>query len=82
MNSAEDKYDWHMGARQGSTSSKEQYGFIWNRRKVKLHDAYDFEDTEGWFERPPTVCYFDRLNENSQENGGRGRRCCILFNES
>ena len=59
-------YDWHTGARQGSTSSKEQYGFIWNSEKFELFDAYDFDDTEGWFERPPTVAYFNRLNPNAK----------------
>ena len=39
MNEINDLYDFHVGARQGSTISKEQYGFIWNRNMFKLIDA-------------------------------------------
>ena len=42
MNLIQDVYDFHVGARQGTTVSKEQYGFIWNRNKFKLIDAYVF----------------------------------------
>jgi deoxyribonuclease-1-like protein len=66
MNANEDKWDYVMGARQGSTSSKEQEGFIWDRNKFSLEEAYDFDDTQGWFERPPTIAYFNRLNPNAQ----------------
>ena len=67
MNKGEINYAWHTGARQGSTSSKEQYGFIWNSDMFELFDAFDFDDSEtGWFERPPTVAYFNRLNPNSK----------------
>lgn len=62
MNAIEDKYDWHTGIRQGSTSSKEQEGFIWDRNKFSMHDNWDFEDTQGWFERPPTVVYMNSLS--------------------
>jgi len=66
MNAVEDIYDFHVGARQGSSSSKEQEGFVWDRTKFAMHDAYDFVDTDGWFERPPTIVYFNSLNENNQ----------------
>ena len=66
MNNGEINYSWHTGARQGSTSSKEQYGFIWNSDKFELFDAYDYDDVNSWFERPPTVAYFNRLNPNAQ----------------
>ena len=62
MNAIEDIYDSHLGARQGSTSSKEQEAFIWDRTKFSLHSAYDFDDSQNWFERPPTVGYFNVLN--------------------
>ena len=66
MNNGADKlYDFHVGARQGSTSSKEQYGFIWNKHKLAFHDAYDYPDPNGLFERPPTVVYLDVLNEKN-----------------
>jgi len=39
MNSIEDIYDFHFGARQGTTSSKESVGFIWNRNKFSLVDS-------------------------------------------
>jgi len=41
INAAEDKYDWFTGERQGTTSSKEQIGFIWDRNmfsKVSFKD--------------------------------------------
>lgn len=47
MNANEDKWDFVMGARQGSTSSKEQEGFVWDRNKFSLEEAYDFDDTQG-----------------------------------
>ena len=65
MNNGTDTFGWRTGARQGSTSSKEQYGFIWKTQKLALHNAYDYEDVNGWFERPPTVAYFNVLNENN-----------------
>ena len=65
MNAIEDIYDYHMGARQGSTSSKEQYGFIWNRNKFTMHAEYDYNDVNSWFERPPTVVFFDTINPNT-----------------
>ena len=46
MNAVEDIYDFHVGARQGSSSSKEQEGFVWDRTKFAMHDAYDFVDTD------------------------------------
>ena len=46
MNANEDKWDFVMGARQGSTSSKEQEGFVWDRNKFSLEEAYDFDDTQ------------------------------------
>ena len=47
MNANEDKWDSVTGARQGSTSSKEQEGFIWDRNKFSLEEVYDFDDTQG-----------------------------------
>jgi len=59
-------YDHAVGARQGSTSSKEQEGFIWDNRKFSLVEIWDFVDPNNWFERPPTVAYFNSLNENNK----------------
>lgn len=67
MNANEDKWDWAMGERQGTTSSKEQIGFVWDRTKFSLEETYDFDDSStSWFERPPTIGYFNRLNPNAQ----------------
>jgi len=66
MNSENDIYDFHVGARQGRSVSKEQYGFIWNRNMFKLIDAYDYEDAEEAFERPPTVIAVERVGENAK----------------
>ena len=47
MNARTDKWDSAMGARQGSTSSKEQEGFVWDRNKFSLEEVWDFDDTQG-----------------------------------
>ena len=36
MNAQEDIYDFHVGERQGRSSSKEQVGFIWNRNMFSM----------------------------------------------
>ena len=41
INVAVDKYDWFTGERQGTTSSKEQVGFIWDRNMFsKVNDLF------------------------------------------
>ena len=35
---------------KGTTISKEQFGFGWDREKFKLIDSFDFEDEENLFE--------------------------------
>jgi len=66
MNAIEDKYDWHTGIRQGTTSSKEQVGFIWDRTKFSLVDAWDFDDSAtSWFERPPGVIVLQRIGASA-----------------
>ena len=39
MNAQEDIYDFHVGERQGRSTSKEQVGFIWNRNMFSMVDA-------------------------------------------
>ena len=61
MNANEDKWDYVMGARQGSTSSKEQEGFVWDRTKFSLEEAYDFVDTQG---KDFLVIFIPKANSN------------------
>ena len=65
MNNGTGFYEYYVGERQGSTNSKEQYGFIWNNQKLSFHDAYDYPDPDELFERPPTILYLDVLNEKN-----------------
>lgn len=68
INAVNDIYDWWTGARQGTTSSKEQVGFIWNRNNFSKVDGYDFDDTTtSWFERPPTVIVLERISMNYEQ---------------
>jgi len=68
MNSiAGDIYDFHVGARQGRSCSKEQYGFIWKKTMFDLVDAYDYEDPESKFERPPGVIVLKRVGSNARK---------------
>jgi deoxyribonuclease-1-like protein len=66
INAAEDKYDWFTGERQGTTTSKEQVGFIWDRNMFSKIEGYDFNDTTtSWFERPPAVLVLERSSTNA-----------------
>lgn len=65
MNAQEDIYDFHVGERQGRSSSKEQIGFIWNRNMFSKVDAYDYDDTSDDFERPPSVLVLERIGDNA-----------------
>ena len=68
INAVNNVYDWWTGARQGTTSSKEQVGFIWNRNNFSKVDGYDFDDTAtSWFERPPTIIVLERISMNYEQ---------------
>ncbi|CAG5084610.1 Oidioi.mRNA.OKI2018_I69.PAR.g10690.t1.cds [Oikopleura dioica] len=68
INAVNDIYDWWTGARQGTTSSKEQVGFIWDRNDFSKVDGYDFDDSSTlWFERPPTVLVLERVSVNYEQ---------------
>jgi len=61
MNAQEDIYDFHVGERQGRSSSKEQVGFIWNKNMFTMVAGYDYDDVADDFERPPSVLVLERV---------------------
>jgi len=55
-------YKYVIGPRLGSTSSKEQYAYIYNPERVSLIDSYTATDVGQVFERPPFVAKFEVNN--------------------
>ncbi|GAB5356877.1 hypothetical protein AAMO2058_000326200 [Amorphochlora amoebiformis] len=62
-------YSITVGARQGRSSSKEQYAFLYKPSLFKLLTAYDYTDTGDKFEREPYVAQFEFLSQNGEELG-------------
>ncbi|XP_039266308.2 uncharacterized protein LOC120341814 [Styela clava] len=54
------QYDMLIGEREGRTSSKEQYGFIYRTDRLGPTMNYRYTDVRGTFERPPFVVNFRR----------------------
>ena len=44
LNKVCNRYDYCVGERQGRSSSKEQYGFVWNRNKVISTGSFNYDD--------------------------------------
>lgn len=55
-------------SRQGRSSSKEQYAFIWRTDKLNFNQIWEFQDTYDYFERPPAVGIFNDIKTNYQIN--------------
>jgi endonuclease/exonuclease/phosphatase family metal-dependent hydrolase len=47
------RFDYVLGPREGRSSSKEQFWFIFNSEKIAVIDKAVFPDSDGIFERPP-----------------------------
>lgn len=56
-------YTYLLGPREGRSSSKEQYLFIWDSRKFNLLDYWAYPDMNDWFERNPLAVYFETYND-------------------
>ncbi|MDR1902783.1 MAG: endonuclease [Treponema sp.] len=54
-----DHYAYVLGPREGRTSSKEQYWFIYNTRKMSVKDYRTWDDPQDIFERNPLAVYFE-----------------------
>ena len=59
INSNGAKYDYRIGKRQGRTSSKEQYVFIWNTQSIELiQESWYVPDPRDLIHREPMVATF------------------------
>lgn len=60
INANGSRYDFVIGPRQGRTSSKEQYAFVYNSATIELmpDSVYVVPDPEDLFHRPPLVAGF------------------------
>lgn len=56
------KYNYYLGPREGRSSSKEQYWFIYDKTKLKIINRATYPDTLNIFERRPEGVYFQNIN--------------------
>jgi len=56
------KYDYILGPREGRSSSKEQYWFIYDKTKLRVIDSAVYPDLTDAFERRPKAVYFEHVN--------------------
>lgn len=67
INSDGSQYNYIIGPRMGRTSSKEQYAYVYNTRKIlcKKETAYTVDDPSGLLHRSPLVAHFQVLAPNN-----------------
>lgn len=67
VNSDGSQYGYLLGPRLGRTSSKEQYAYVYNTRKImcRKETAYTVDDPSGLLHRPPLVAHFQVLAPNN-----------------
>jgi endonuclease/exonuclease/phosphatase family metal-dependent hydrolase len=60
INATGRRYDFVIGERQGRTSSKEQYAFVFDSQRVEVdrHQLYSIHDPDDLLHRPPYVAWF------------------------
>ncbi len=58
------KYNYFLGPREGRSSSKEQYWFIYDKTKLKIIDRATYPDPSNVFERRPEGVYFQSINNS------------------
>lgn len=51
-------YKYVVGPRVGRSSSKEQYGFIYDSEKISVNQTWQYPNLANTFERPPYVVQF------------------------
>jgi len=59
-------YDSIIGPRVGKTTSKEQYGYIFDSRKFSVVQSYTYADPLQQFERPPFIVTWSVKNSPKQ----------------
>ncbi|KAL9647305.1 hypothetical protein ABK040_011672 [Willaertia magna] len=62
------KLEYQISERLGRTSSKEQYGYIYNPLKIKFIKTLQYNDVNDWFERPPFLFVFEITNLQKTNN--------------
>ncbi len=69
INSKGYDYDFIVGPRQGRTSSKEQYAFLYNRGRLAVDDrfVYSVDDPDDLLHRPPLVARFQVVGPSSSQ---------------
>jgi deoxyribonuclease-1-like protein len=67
VNSDGSQYGYIIGPRLGRTTSKEQYAYVYNTRKIvcRKETAYTVDDPSGLLHRPPLVAHFQVLAPNN-----------------
>lgn len=60
VNSSGRKYDFVIGERQGRTTSKEQYAYVFDSERIEVdrNQLYSIHDPEDLLHRPPFVAWF------------------------
>jgi deoxyribonuclease-1-like protein len=60
VNSAGGKYDFVIGERQGRTTSKEQYAYVFDSERIEVdrNQLYSIHDPEDLLHRPPFIAWF------------------------
>mmetsp|Transcript_6421 Transcript_6421/g.15518 ORF Transcript_6421/g.15518 Transcript_6421/m.15518 type:complete len:431 (+) Transcript_6421:213-1505(+) len=61
-----ESYNVTVGTRQGRSSSKEQYAYLYRASKLRLRFAYDYHDPNDVFEREPYIGLFTILQGSTE----------------
>lgn len=69
INAKDADYDFIIGPRQGRTSSKEQYAFVFNRERLAVDErfVYSVDDPDDLLHRPPLVARFQAVRPASSQ---------------
>jgi deoxyribonuclease-1-like protein len=69
INSKDANYDFVIGPRQGRTTSKEQYAFVYNRARLAVDDrfVYSVDDPDDLLHRPPLVARFQTVRPSASQ---------------
>lgn len=62
MKLLDSRYNYYLGPREGRSSSKEQYWFIYDKTKLRIIDKATYPDPLDTFERRPEGVYFQSTN--------------------
>jgi endonuclease/exonuclease/phosphatase family metal-dependent hydrolase len=62
MKLLDSRYSYFLGPREGRSSSKEQYWFIYDKTKLKIISQATYPDLLNTFERRPEAVYFEYVD--------------------